>query len=78
MDGIYHATYVSARMHWAMSRLLQAGVLDDGARELAESAREADRRNFEAGHEVVRKHGRLTDTGRALMDSAAAYMRSAA
>lgn len=78
MDGIYHATYVSARMHWAMSRLLEANVLDDGARERAESAREADRRNFEAGHEVVRKHGQLTETGRALMDSAAAYMKSAA
>lgn len=78
MDGIYHATYVSARMHWAMSRLLEANILDEAACRLAESAREADRRNFMAGHEVVQRYGQLTDTGRAVMQEAASYMDSAA
>ncbi len=77
MDGIYHATYVSARMHWAMSRLIEAKVLDAEARSLAESAREADYGNFMSGYDVVQKHGRLTETGTAVMAEAAAYMRSA-
>lgn len=78
MDGIYHATYVSARMHWAMSRLIESGVLDDAARKVAESARAADRANFEAGYEVVREYGRLSETGRAVMNEAVAYMKAAA
>lgn len=78
MDGIYHATYVSARMHWAMSRLLAAGILDEAARSQAEAARDADRSNFMAGWEVVNKHGQLSDTGQAVMQEAASYMGSAA
>jgi hypothetical protein len=74
MDGIYHATFVSARMHWAMSQLLAADVLDEAERAKAESARAADLKNFEAGAGVVREHGRLTDTGRALFEGASAYM----
>lgn len=76
MDGIYHSTYVSARMYWAMDRLLASGELDSRAREFAENAREADRKNFYAGYEVVDKFARLTDTGRQAMASAKAYMDS--
>jgi hypothetical protein len=74
MDGIYHATFVSARMHWAMSRLLASGLLDADAREAATAAVDADARNFEAGYAVVAEHARLTSTGSALMSSARAYM----
>ncbi|GAA4409009.1 aKG-HExxH-type peptide beta-hydroxylase [Quisquiliibacterium transsilvanicum] len=76
MDGIYHATYVSARMHWAMGRLLESGLLDAAGRDEAGAAREADARNFAAGDEVVRRHGRLTATGDALMSAARAWMAS--
>jgi len=74
MDGIYHATFVSARMHWAMSRLLDASVLDDAATAAARKARATDHENFEKGFDVVARHGRLTPTGTALMDGARAYM----
>lgn len=77
MDGIYHATYVSARMHWMMSRLIDSGRLEAAARDEAEAARRADARNFAAGDEVVRQHGRLTGTGDALMRAARDYMRGA-
>lgn len=76
MDGIYHATYVSARMHWAMGRLLESGLLDAAGCDEARAAREADARNFAAGEEVVRRHGRLTATGEALMSAARAWMAS--
>ncbi len=74
MDGIYHATYVSARMHWVMTRLLESGELSDEERTQAERARLADTENFEAGHEVVSRHGRLTRTGQAVMAEARRYM----
>ena len=76
MDGIYHATYVSARMHWAMSRLLDSGVLDEPSRHFAEAARQSDLENFLAGYEIVERHGDLTATGRAVMAAAACYMDS--
>ena len=76
MDGIYHATYVSARMHWAMGRLIDSGLLDASERSEAHAAREADARNFETGDEVVRRHGALTATGEALMRAARTWMGS--
>lgn len=76
MDGIYHATYVSARMYWALSRLLDSGELSASEAEFAREARDADLRNFFDGHAVVHQHGRLTATGRALMVEALAYMQS--
>jgi hypothetical protein len=77
MDGIYHATFVSARMHWTMTRLLDSGLLDASVIDAVQQARDADARNFEAGYGVIAAHGRLTVTGRALMESARAYMSDA-
>lgn len=76
MDGIYHATYVSARMHWALSQLLESGDLTPAETEFAQTARDADLRSFFDGHAVVSAHGKLTATGQALMDQALAYMQS--
>lgn len=76
MDGIYHATFVSARMHWAMAQLIRSGRLDDAACAAAESARLEDARNFWAGHEVVTRHGQLTRTGAQVMQEALGYMES--
>jgi len=77
MDGIYHATFVSARMHWALSHLLVSGLLDTPARERAIAANAANVGNFRAGYSVVEKHGRLTGLGQRLMDGASAYMATA-
>lgn len=78
MDGIYHATFVSARMHWAMTRLLESGLLDDQAAAAVRAARDADVANFVAGHETVRQHADLTPLGRRVLDAAHSYMRDAA
>jgi hypothetical protein len=77
MDGIYHATFVSARMHWAMNQLLQSGLLNDAARDRAVRANVANIANFRSGHSVVEEHGRLTDLGKRLMQGASAYMARA-
>lgn len=77
MDGIYHATFVSARMHWAMTKLAQSGVLSAEDAERARAAAAADLTNFDAGYGVVREHGQLTELGAALMAGAAQYMDGA-
>jgi len=78
MDGVYHAAFVSARMHWAMSRLIASGLLTEEEHALAIAARDTDRRNFEKGYETVAAHGQLTRTGRLAIDAAHAYMSKAA
>ena len=78
MDGVVHATYVTARMHQTISRLLQAGVLDEGQTEAATKDLTLHRRNFNSGDDVVRSGARLTPLGREVMESARAYMASAA
>jgi HEXXH motif-containing protein len=75
MDGIYHATYVSARMHWAMAALMASGTLDRAETELAVARREADRVSFWTGHATVRSHARLSEIGGVLMDGAHGYMK---
>ncbi|MBL1264247.1 aKG-HExxH-type peptide beta-hydroxylase [Candidatus Methylomicrobium oryzae] len=74
MDGIYHATFVSARMHWAMSRLLESNRLSSEEISLVVASREADRRSFWNGFETVRQYGKLSETGNKLMASAYDYM----
>jgi HEXXH motif-containing protein len=74
MDGIFHATFVSARMALAMERLAASPNLSAADRAAAATAAAADRRNFAAGDAVVRDHGRLTATGTAVIDAARAWI----
>jgi len=75
MDGIYHATYVSARMHLAMSALIKSGQLAADEIAIALAARDADCRNFFCGYETVAAHANMSATGRSLMDCAYDYMQ---
>jgi HEXXH motif-containing protein len=77
MDGIVHATYVTARMHQTVARLLESGVLDTEQREAAEKDLLLHQRNFASGDQVVRDNGRLTEIGREVIESARRYMASA-
>lgn len=74
MDGIYHATFVSARMHWTLDQLLASGILDAPDRERALKANALNVSNFNRGLAVVEEHGRLTSLGEQLMQGASAYM----
>jgi HEXXH motif-containing protein len=76
MEGIYHATWVSARMTYAMHKLSCSKNLDAELRHQALAAANADLANFAAGHALVKAHGRLTDTGRRVIDEAAAAMEA--
>ena len=77
MDGIYHATFVSARIHWSMLRLAESDVLGASERKRAADAADLDLQNFLIGDDVIREHGRLTEVGSAILDSAREYIAHA-
>ena len=77
MDGVVHATYVVARMHQTLSRLLEAGVVEEFERDAAIEDLAAHRRNFESGDQVIRNGGRLTSLGTEVIESARTYMAAA-
>lgn len=74
MDGIYHATFVTARMHRLVKRLLDSGKLSAADTELARKDLVENARLFQKGIEVVQSHGKLTPVGRELMRGATDYM----
>lgn len=77
MDGIYHATFVLARMHRAVRKLLASNQLTGANRERAQKDLAEIARLFADGFGVVQQHGKLSPVGRALMDGARRYMASA-
>lgn len=74
MDGIVHATYVTARMHWAVAQLLAAGVLDEAGTAEAEASLASHAEGFARGIDVVDQHARLTGRGQAIMAGARSFM----
>jgi HEXXH motif-containing protein len=75
MDGIVHACFVLARMHYLIHRLQQAASVDCEQGRLASSL-EQHRHDFLIGDEVVREHARFTRVGYALFQPAREYMLS--
>lgn len=73
MDGIVHATYVTARMQRAVAQLLDAGAVN---RAEAEASLAAHRRAFDQGWAVIASDGRLSERGRAVMAGACAHMQA--
>lgn len=74
MEGIFHATFVTARMHYAMHQLLEYRDLNPIDRD---HAHEALARNLEAfydGYQTLQQHGELSEVGQALMQSCTDYM----
>lgn len=74
MDGIYHATFVSARMCWAMEKMAMSDLLNETDKANAREAAQKDRENFGKGISVVDAHGRLSDTGARILDDTRRWM----
>jgi hypothetical protein len=77
LDGIYHATFVCARMHRALAQLLAAGALDAGEEAEARARLGVHAEAFAKGFEVVCRHAQLTPMGAAALDGARTYMDAA-
>jgi HEXXH motif-containing protein len=78
MEGIYHATFVVARVSYAMQRLLASGLLDAASVEEVKETLETNQKAFADGLPTVERHGRLTSRGTAIMAAAKNYMERAA
>lgn len=78
MDGVFHATFVCARLAYLYRRLKLAGpsTLSDADLRLVEDRIDAQKRLFREGYDVIEKYGQLTATGRAVIDSALVYVQS--
>lgn len=74
LDGIFHAVFVLARMHHAVSELLRSGRLTADQREEAQAMLRTDLRAFAEGRQVLESHARFTDDGREILAAAADYM----
>jgi HEXXH motif-containing protein len=70
MDGIVHATFVTARMHGTLARLLASGALDADQAEEARADMASHAAGLAAGLQEVERHALLTDLGRSVMDAA--------
>jgi HEXXH motif-containing protein len=74
LEGIYHSVFVLARMHRAAKHLVDSGVLSGPMREKALAVMANQARLFAGGMDTVRKHGKMTATGEAVIRGACAYM----
>lgn len=78
MDGIYHATFVAARMHYAMQEVLKSSILTDEQREECKTRLAASRKAFGDGYAVLSEFAEYSDTGREIMQNAREYMQQVA
>ena len=74
LDGTFHATYVSARMHYAHSHVIESGVLSESEESEARNALAASRAAFSDGLKTLNDYASLTPLGRRVMDAARSYM----
>jgi HEXXH motif-containing protein len=74
LDGTFHATYVSARMHYALSRVIEDGAFSRSEQSEARTALAASCAAFSDGFKTLSDYASLTALGRRVMDAASSYM----
>jgi hypothetical protein len=74
MDGIIHATYVTARMHQAVQRLADASVLNAAQMDEARATNANNAEGFANGIKEIENHARLTPLGQVILEGAERYM----
>jgi hypothetical protein len=79
VDGIFHATFVCARVHYAYARLIQVteSTFSQADCDLIEQRLREYRGKFFDGLETLQRFGRMTANGDRILSAAADYMRSA-
>jgi hypothetical protein len=74
LDGTFHATYVSARMHYALSHVIESGVLSRSEANEAGKALAASCTAFSDGLKTLNDYASVTALGRRVIDAARSYM----
>lgn len=77
LDGIYHATFVVARMHYALEQMDGSARLGSEFDSKIKEEKKQREINFYDGLATLKAHADYTDIGRQLMDDAEAYMNQA-
>ena len=73
MDGNFHATLVCARLVEFMTKWRMHPSVDDDLSRWLDDKIQGYQQALSKGVEVIRRHGKLSDTGRDLLESAARY-----
>jgi len=74
MDGIVHATYVLARMHYCIERLLASQALNAAERDRLEAMKLRRKADYLQGLAIVASSARFTPVGRSIFAGAQDYM----
>ncbi len=74
IDGIFHACFVATRVHLAMSRLLESGVLTPEQVSQAEQRRDYNGNAARVSLGVLDEHARLTELGENVVDTMRTYL----
>lgn len=74
MDGIYHATYVLARMYHAARVVAESGLLQGPLQSKLVDNMSNYEKSFYDSLSTIRTHAKCTDIGQSLIEGAAAYM----
>ena len=75
IEGIVHATYVLARMNYALERLCSSPRLEERERALIEQKASRNLASYAAGLETVEAHARFTAEGTSIFDACRAAMK---
>jgi hypothetical protein len=73
IDGIFHACFVTTRVHFAMERLTQSGRLSEANAMLARDRQQRNGQAARAALEVLDKHARPTELGAQTLETLRAY-----
>jgi hypothetical protein len=78
MDGLFHATYVLARMYRSALKIYANGKDFSETTALTKDVVETIKTSFDDGYKVVVDHGQLTPLGKVLISQAADFVTSVA
>jgi hypothetical protein len=74
MEGVAHATYVTARMSYALRSLVESGQLNESERGRARDQLSRNQKVYQQGLETVLSHARLTPVGAAAFERLRQHM----
>jgi HEXXH motif-containing protein len=74
LEGIYHATFVTARMHRSARQLRASGILDAAQEKTVAAQADYTRDSFRQGMALLDAHAKFTEPGRAIIECARAHM----
>jgi hypothetical protein len=76
MDGVVHATYVLARMYYALTLLIDSGLLTPEEERTAREERDRHKHFYTKGIAEIETHAKWTEAGKMALSSARDYMAS--